>query len=322
MLYKKITNFFIINIIFFISSSSCGPFITNVEYPNRDFKTTKRSKIAINLQGDIFILNKGADKNEWIEDFGKFNALNFWKRILSNTKPEILIDVLFRNSQLEFLRNEQINPFDVMLHIVQNLCFFAEMLAWKNVFFNSHKQFPTFFDDAAKANNQKIQVLLETARCYSYLADFLQISNLENRAPKMRTKAYLGVWGPIFMIKQAANFYSKYIVQVMPYLNKVTSHKDYQLMLKQVSLNSMDAQYMHNILAEAPEFGVEQINIELITSALEQIEAALGIRQRNTKRPKFTKKSTLTKSFSKKISPRAHSWLKKFAHFIYKMKSS
>lgn len=322
MLYKKITNFFIINIIFFISSSNCAPFITNVEYPNRDFKTTKRSKIAINLQGDIFILNKGSDKNEWVEDFGKFNALNFWKRILGNTKPEILIDVLFRNSQLEFLRNEQTDPFDVMLRIVQNLCFFTEMLAWKKVFFDSQWLFPTFFDDAAKGGNQKICILLETARCYAYMADFLHISNLERRASRLRTKAHLSVWGPIFMIKQAAGFYSKYIMQVMAHLNKVASHKDYQLMLKQVSLNSMDAQYMHNILAEAPESGVEQINIELITSALEQIETALGIRQRNTKKSKFTKKSALTKSFSKKISPRTHSWLKKFAHFIYKIKGS
>lgn len=288
MLNKKISIFLL------LFSPVCLPFITTVEYPVGDLKTIKKSKIGINLEGSIFILKQTESGYEWSEDFNYFSALMKWNRILNYHKPEILLDLMLRNSQIPYL-NKTIDQFYIMLRFLQNACFFAEMHAWRTVFFHEKKLTPTFFDDPVKGGTQHLQVLLESARWYSFLARFFCYQNIEKRAPALKFKGHLVAFGPVLMLQQAANFYIKYIKNIESQVRKLEQHPERDRLLKSISLTAFDIPCLQNILVEdTQEIGITPAQAQILKSTLNQVESKLGIRKIQMIKQKFAAKSLCT----------------------------
>lgn len=269
---KSLKTFFMILLIFIPSGKKCYPFFTTVEYPENSLGDLSTKQIGLSTQGELIVLRDSTGNEPPPENkFGNTFILISWRRILVEKWDFISqVDFVIRNTSLQCLDN--CDPFYIMLSILENLCFLAEMQAWKKVFFEKHPTIPTMYDDSINGRHQRLRVILESARAYSHIASFIEKNFLDKRLPFFSAKPYLVIWGYSFLLDQSMKFYKKYFHQVSDHLSKVSKNKNSHLMTLQLALNMNDARNFRAILADEELSKLTLMDKQTIAGVIYDIE--------------------------------------------------
>ncbi len=238
---------FLFLIIFLSYGNECSGFFTTVEYPATSLDDLRKKQVAVTTEGDLIVLRSEEPPSQ--SEYGNSFIMISWKRILTEQwTMASKVDFLIRTASLRCL--DQVDPFEIMLFIVENLCFLAEMHAWKKVLFPPNQTIPKLYDDQMFGGQQRLCIILESARFYCGIASLIEQSSIDRRLPYFLAKPYLIIWGYTFLLDQAMKFYKKYFNQVSDHLAKASKTKNAHTMTLQLALNMGDAGNFRRILAD------------------------------------------------------------------------
>lgn len=256
-------------VIFFSYGNECLGFFTTVEYPGTSLSDLRRKQVAVTTEGELIVLKTDEPPSQ--NEYGNTFIMISWKRFLTEQwAMASKVDFLIRTASLRCL--DQIDPFEIMLFIVENLCFLVEMHAWKKVLFIKSQTEPTLYDDQMFGGHQRLCIILESARFYCAVASLIEQSSIDRRLPYFLAKPYLMVWGYTFLLDQAMKFYKKYFNQVSDHLARVSKNKNAHLMTLQLSLNMGDAQNFRRILADEELSKLTLFEKQTIAGVIDDIE--------------------------------------------------
>ena len=221
--------------------NNVGGFTADVEHPSADFEVKHKSKIALNLQGQLFFLRGSGSELAWTQDYTSVEVLTHWERITNNNtqsleqlRSELLQEVLLLASrQYQSDRPLEEQHSVVTAYIMRNLCFLCEMFTWHKVFFATHSSTtPVFYTTILKRTQQQIHLHLEAARQYTMMAELISAARLAQFSLNAACKRELDELGFLFLLQQAANFYNAYIIKVtemLPQFRAQPNHIEFTL---------------------------------------------------------------------------------------------